>query len=177
MKKIFSFILSLMFVSVIMVSCGPTTDDAVKYNDKLVEQQTKVFDKESALIEAISKNMPDKLDVLLSDLSKQVDSSTAAVNSMQGFDGKTELKDAALKVFSTYKEVTEKDYKDMIKFAKTPDSLYTQEDDNKLIESSKKIDDKLNKCIDDFVLLQTKFAEKYKFELNNTEKAMEKEKK
>lgn len=177
MRKLFSTIIGSLFVSAMLVSCGPTTDDAVKYNDELVAQQTKVFEKESALIEAISKNIPDKLDLLCADLSKQIDESTEAVKKMESFDGKTEMKDAAMKVFIAYKEVTDKEYKEMIKFAKTPDSLYTPEDDNKLIEVSKKIDDKLNKAVDEFVQLQKEFAEKYKFELSGSEKEAVKEKK
>ena len=176
MKKIFAAILSSLFVSALLVSCGPSTDEAIKYNDALVSQQTKVFEKESALIEAISKNMPEKFDILLAELSIQVDSSTDAVKKMDAFDGKSDLKDAALKVFATYREVVDSNYNAMIKYAKTPDSLYTQEDDDKVIELSKKIDDKLNKAVEDFVTLQKSFAGKYKFELNgnNTESDIKK---
>jgi hypothetical protein len=166
MKKLFATVLSSLFISSLLVSCGPSTDDAVKYNDALVSEQTKVFEKESALIEAISKNMPEKFDVLLAELSVQVDSSADAVKKMNAFDGKSDLKDAALKVFATYRSVVDSNYRDMIKYAKTPDSLYTQEDDDKVIELSKKIDDKLNKAVEDFVSLQKSFAGKYKFELN-----------
>jgi|GEM_PF-1083883 len=176
MKKVFATILSSLFVSALLVSCGPSTDEAIKYNDALVSQQTKVFEKESALIEAISKNMPEKFDVLLAELSVQVDSSTEAVKKMDGFDGKTDLKDAALKVFITYRTIVDSSYAEMIKYAKTPDSLYTQEDDDKVIELSKKIDDKLNTAVEEFVERQKNFAAKYKFELNgnNTSDELEK---
>jgi hypothetical protein len=169
MKKLFAIISSL-FVSAILVSCGPSTDDAVKYNDELVNQQTKVFEKETALIEAISKNMPEKLDLLYGDLKKQIDESIAAVDKMESFDGKTDFKDAAMKVFTAYKEVVDNEYKEMIKYSKVPDTLYTPEDDDKVIALSKKIDDKLNKSVDDFVQVQKSFAEKYKFELTSESK-------
>lgn len=169
MKKVFATILSSLFVSALLVSCSPSTDEAIKYNDALVSQQTKVFEKESALIEAISKNMPEKFDVLLAELSVQVDSSSETVKKMDAFDGKTDLKDAALKVFTTYRTIIDSSYAEMIKYAKTPDSLYTQEDDDKVIELSKKIDDKLNTAVEDFVTVQKSFAAKYKFELNGNE--------
>jgi len=172
MKKIFATIIGSLFISAILVSCGPTSNDAIKYNDELVNQQTKVFEKETVLIDAISKNMPDKLEGLYSDLKKQVDESISAVEKMDAFDGKTDFKDAAMKVFNTYKDVTANEYNDMIKYSKIPDSLYTQEDDDKVIELSKKIDDKLNKSVDDFIQIQKSFAGKYKFELtaDKTEK-------
>jgi hypothetical protein len=172
MKKIFATIIGFLFVSTLLVSCGPSADDAIKYNEELVNQQTKIFDKESALIEVISKNMPEKLDGLCAELSKQIDESISIVEKMDAFDGKTELKDAALKVFKTYKDVVSNEYKSMIAYSKTPDSLYTQEDDDKVMELSNKIDEKLNKAIDEFVELQKQFASKYKFELTDTQKEM-----
>lgn len=157
-----------------MVSCGPSTNEAIKYNDELVNQQNKVYEKESALLDAISKNMPDKLDLLFSDLSKQIDESTKAIEKMDAFDGKTEMKNAVLKIFATYKEVMSNEYKKMIAYSKIPDSIYTPGDDDKVLELSKKIEDKINKAIEEFVDLQKKFASKYKFELTDTQKDIEK---
>jgi len=173
MKKIVLSITGFLFISAVLISCGPTSDNASKYNDALVSWQTKVFQKESVLIEAFSKNMPDKLDISYEELVKQLKESSDSVQKIKTFAGKTDLKDAAMKVFEAYKDVTENDYPEMIKLAKTPDSLYTQETDDKVIEISKKIDDKLDKVIDAFVEKQEKFSEKYKFEL----KAEENEKK
>ena len=170
MKKLFTTIIGSLFVSAILVSCGPTTNDAIKYNDALVDQQKKVLQKESVLIEGISKNMPDKLDSSYNDLLSQIKESIDVVQKMDAFDGKTEMKDAALKVFEAYKDAAENDYAKMIKLAKTPDTLYTQETDNKVIDLSKKIDDKLNKAVDAFIEKQNEFAKKYKFELTATEK-------
>ena len=121
-----------------MVSCGPSSNDAIKYNDELVNQQNKVYEKESALLDAISKNMPNKLDLLFTDLSKQIDESSEAVEKMNAFDGKTEMKDAVLKIFAAYKGVASNEYKNMIMYSKIPDSLYTPGDDDKVLELSKK---------------------------------------
>lgn len=170
MKKLFTTIICSLFVSVILVSCGPTTNDAITYNDALVNQQEKVIQNESALIEAISKNTPDKLDSSCNDLLNQIKESADVVQKMEAFDGKTDMKDAALKVFEAYKDAAENDYIELINLAKTPDTLYTQETDNKVIDLSKKIDDKLLKAIDAFRAKQKEFAEKYKFELTATDK-------
>jgi len=170
MKKLFTTIIGSLFVSAILVSCGPTTDDAIKYNDALVDQQKKVLQKESALIEVISKNTPDKLESSYNDLLNQIKESAEIVQKMEAFDGKTDMKDAVLKVFEAYKNAAENDYIEMINLAKTPDALYTQETDDKVIDLSKKIDDKLNKAVDAFIVKQKEFAEKYKFELTATGK-------
>jgi hypothetical protein len=170
MKKIFTTIIGSLFVSAILVSCGPTTDNAIAYNDALVNQQKKVLQKESVLIEIISKNKPDKLDSSYNDLLTQIKESIDVVKKMEAFDGKTDMKDAVLNVLEAYKDAAENDYSEMINLAKTPDTLYTQETDNKVIDLSKKIDDKLNTAVDTFIAKQKEFAEKYKFELNTTGK-------
>ncbi len=164
MKKLFAIVTGSLFVSVILISCRPTTKDAIKYNDALVEQRSKVIEKENALIEAISKNMPEKLDLLYSEMKKQIEESIDSVNQMKGFGGKTDMKDAAMKFLITYKEVAGNEYKEMLKYAKMPDTLYTQEEDDIVMDLNKKIDDKLNKVDNDFIQMQKVFAEKYKFE-------------
>ena len=175
MKKIFVTIIGLLFISVILVSCGPSTNDAIKYNDELVKQQNKVYEKESALLDAISKNTPDKLDTLFVKLSKQIDESSKTVEAMSNFDGKSDMKDAVLKIFSIYKNITGNEYKNMISYSKIPDSLYTPGDDDKVLDLSKKIDDKINQSIEEFIKLQKQFAIKYKFELtDNTQKDIQK---
>ena len=165
MKKIINSALLSLFILTGFNSCGPNTDEAVKFNDALVDQQTLVFEKESILIDGISKNMPEKLDSALYLLEDQVKQSAEATEKLKDFKGGKELLDAALKVFSTYKNVAEQEYSEMIKIAKIPDSLYTQEDDNKIIDISKKIDDKLNQSIDSFRVKQKDFSTKFKFEL------------
>jgi len=169
MKKIIS-VFSLLFAMTLLISCGPTSNDAIKYNDSLVDLQSKIFEKESALIDAISKNTSDKIDPLYKDLLTQIDKAKDTLEKIGSFDGKTEMKDAVMKVFSTYKGVATNEYPEIIKLAKMPDSLYTQDDDNKKIDLSKKIDDELDKAVNDFLEIQKSFAVKYKFELSTAEK-------
>ena len=170
MKKIFISIAGLLIISSVLISCGPSSDEAVKYYETLVNQQAKVFESESVLIEAISKNMSDKLDTSYNNLQSQLNESTKAIQKMDAFDGKTEMKDAMLRVFDVYKDAVENDYPEIINLAKTPDTLYTQETDDKVIEIWKNIDAKINKAIDDFVAKQEEFSEKYKFELPSQRK-------
>jgi hypothetical protein len=169
MKKMIS-VFSLLCAMTMIISCGPTSDDAIKYNDTLVNMQSRVFDKESALIDMVGKNTPDKIDPLYKDLLTQIDKATDTLEKIGGFDGKTDMKDAVSKVLATYKLVATNEYTEIIKLAKMPDSLYTQDDDNKKIDLSKKIDDELDKAVNDFLEVQKGFAVKYKFELTTAEK-------
>jgi hypothetical protein len=170
MKKVLSTLFGSLVLSVLMVSCAPTTDDAIKYNDALVDQQTKVIKAEDALIQAISQNTPEKLDEALNGLVKQIAASEEAVSKMEAFDGKTDYKDAALSLFKAYKNAAEKEYPEIIKIAKTPNEEYSQDMDDQLMTLSKAVDEKLNKEIEAFVAKQKEFSEKYKFELTTNKK-------
>jgi hypothetical protein len=168
MKKAFQNKLwFLILISLLLFSCGHSKDEAIKFNNAILEQQTKVFDKENAIFDALNKNKPDNLDFLCADLTNQVDTAIVSVNKLVSFDSETGLKESTLNILKTYKEVLAGDYKDLIEYAKMPDSLYTQEVNDKFIGLSKKISDKLNIPVNAFIEKQKKFAEKYKFELTS----------
>jgi len=169
MKMKINYVLVALFFVVAMISCGPTSENAKKYDDELVDQLAKVYSKEAALIDAISKKTPEKLDFLFTDLSKQVDSSLASVKKMDNFDGKSDMKDAAVLVFNAYQDAIATDYKNIIILAKISDTLYTPADDDKKIELSKKIDAKINKANDKFLELEKGFISKYKIEIEAKE--------
>ena len=81
-----------MFGALMLTSffaCGPTKEDAIKYNDSIITEQRKVVDKENELTGAI-KNNAGNLDEILAGLSKQVEESTAAVTKMEEFDLKSD---------------------------------------------------------------------------------------
>lgn len=173
MKKTTFQTIFYLLITFFFFACGPSANDAIKYNDTIVVAQKKVIEKEAVLIDVINTTS-DSLDLVYEDFKKEIDLSIETIKKMEAFDKKTDYKDLALSFFSDYKEVAENEYKEMISYAKVPDSLYTEEMDNKVLELSKNIDDKINKSIDAFIKFQDNFAAKYKFEL--TEEPMQEEK-
>lgn len=164
MKKIFFPVLCFILFTSIAPSYSQTKEDAIKYNDSLVDEQKKVIKAEDALILVISQNTPEKLDEALNGLVNQIAASEEAVSKMEAFDGKTDYKDAALSLFKAYKTAAKKEYPKIVKIAKTPNDAYTQKMDDQLMKLSKEVDEKLNKEIEAFVAKQKEFSSKYKFE-------------
>jgi hypothetical protein len=161
-KSIYMMIGALMLTS--FFACGPTKEDAIKYNDSIITEQRKVVDKENELTGAI-KNNAGNLDEILAGLSKQVEESTAAVTKMEDFDKKSDFKDAALKLFAAYKDVASNEYKAWLLNLKTP----AEQVDDKVLDEEKvlvqKINEKIDKALGDFTKAQEDFAAKYKFEI------------
>lgn len=162
------FIIAVIFT--LFVSCGPSKDDAVKYNDAIVEQEMLIINKEDSLIEAISRNQSDKAERLYKDFVSQINSSTEKINKTDAFDHEKAFREAALELFKSYKSAAENEYADMMKITRIPDEVYTKEDDDKLIDLSKTVFDKLNIELGKFSKAQKNFADKYKLELTNKSK-------
>lgn len=152
------------FVLMSFFACGPTKEDAIKYNDEIIVEQRKVVNAENDLTGAIKSNAGN-LDAVLAKLVAQVDESTATVTKMESFDKKTEFKDAALKLFAVYKDVATGEYKAWLANLKTPAEMV---DDKVLAEETElvaKINEKIDKALNDFTKAQDDFAAKYKFEI------------
>ena len=165
MKKFAIAVIGSLFLSAVLVSCGPTKEDAIKYNDELIKEQTKVLEAESAIFDAVTNN-PSKLDASFESLKSQVKESTEAVEKMKAFDGKTDFKDALLKLFTTFKGLNEKEFAEYISIGKLQGNDFTPEKGDRMISLGKTIDDAVLKANDDFIKTQKEFAAKYKFELS-----------
>ncbi len=158
-----------MFVfSLAIVACGPSKEDAVKYNDAVTEQVNSTFDKYAIFTDAANKINHDTgdysaLDKPFSEYKTKVDSALKAVNAMPAFNNKTEMKDAAVKLLTTFKNIADKDWTDLITLVKKEGR--TEEENAKMKESGAKIDDEMNKVQQEFVAAQAKFAKEWKFEL------------
>jgi hypothetical protein len=169
-NKLFFYLRQLFIIAVIFTlftSCGPSKDDAVKYNDAIVEQEMLIINKEDSLIEAISRNQPDKAERLYKEFSSQINSSIETINKTVAFDHETNFREAALELFKSYKSAAENEYAEMIKISQIPDEIYTKDDDDKLINLSKTVFDKLNIGLGKFSKAQKNFTDKYKLELSN----------
>lgn len=150
-------------------ACGPTTDDAIKYNDQIIDQQVKIIGTIDNLYDALEKwTNHGGMDAAYQNAMKQVELGTADVSAMDKFDGSTEFKDAALKLFGIYKSVLDNEFKEMIAINKLPDDQYTTEMKAKFDQLNdmafKKMDDGLN----ELQVVQNRFAAKYKFEIEKT---------
>lgn len=148
-----------------MASYSQTKDDAIKYNDSLIDIQSKVILVEDSLINIISLNIPEKLDNAYDALVAQVNSSLVITNKIKAFNGKTYFKDATLDLLNTYKSVVENEYKKIVKISKIPEEKYTQELDDELMRLSRQVDSKLNTLLNAFTSTQLEFAKEWDFEL------------
>ena len=85
----------------------------VEYNDAIIGEQTKIT---KAMIEMANYFAPDieKSELLRKELVKQCDASIAALKKLPAYEGDTKFRDAGVNLFQFYKEISAKEYKEMI---------------------------------------------------------------
>jgi hypothetical protein len=158
----------LLFATIVVAlsSCKPSKEEAIAYNDKIINEQVAMIDKINLLYDAL-KNYQDHygMDFCYAEALKQVETSTAAVEKLDKFGGDTKFRDEALKLFATYKSVLQNELKKMVDMSKLSDDMYTTDVEKQFNDladvSSKKMDDGL-KALDE---VQKEFATKYNFQI------------
>lgn len=159
-------ILLLMFSAAALTSCGVTPQDAAEYNDKIIAQQSAVYDKEIALMNAMKDyTNQDGIKKAHEELISQSGTSIETVKKMDKFDGNTTFADAAVTLFETYKGLAVKEYKELIELYSLSDEEFTEEKEARADELIDAIDNGVTDGINKFKSAQEAFAAKYNIEL------------
>jgi hypothetical protein len=174
----------IILITYSVSSCGPSTNDALNYFDKIISFQEAVILKEEALQNAVSELIEDdsvythselsddetvlldKVDSAHKELLDVIDSSLQALKDVESFNNSTLLRDAARTMLATYREVGLNEYVNIIKLLRKPEHTFT-ESDNKYFNELwvKTINLKLNKAIDDFTQSQLDYAKSWNFDM------------
>jgi hypothetical protein len=163
MKKLF---LVLAFLPLLLFTqCGPTTEDAIAYNDKIIAQEFAVIGTIDELQNALATYDPAKIEPALNAAKVQVDISIEAVKLIGGFDKNNDFLDATLNLFNVFKSQINNEYKEQFEIYKLPIDQYTTTEENRYNELNKIIDDQYFPAFDKFSKAQDEFAAKWKFEL------------
>ena len=166
MKKVFlPLILALTLVGCKHV---PTLKEAIAYNDKLMDLETKVVDKQSALNETFGsseKPASDKatMEKAQKDLLDQAKIAKEAGEKLGAFDESRGFLDATLKYIDALKQLGENEYGELIKLYAKPSDPATNDADteqiNKIIDV---IGKKLDASYKKFTVSYEAFGAKYK---------------
>lgn len=169
MKTLFT-LLTLSFV--LLQSCKPEkTMTAIEYNDAIIAEQTKITQLTLDLIKSIETDL-DKCEEIRLKTVTQCDSSVAAINRLEAFEGGEALKSAALDMIHFYKDVYSDEFKTMIVLLKKGENI-TPEDINTFTKMNEDITKKEQDLEAIFKKAQTEFAAKNNFTIG--ENALQKD--
>jgi len=163
MKKI--SILTGTVLMLLLTQCGPTTEQARQYNDKLIAEELKVMDKINAVDNAFATYKPDIIEPAVDEALKQIDLSEEVVKNIGDFAEDSEFKNETLNLFEMFKKQLKSEYSEQLELYKLSDEEYTTNEENRYNELQRKIDDEYTKVFNKFSKTQDNFAAKWGFPL------------
>ncbi len=166
MKKIF-LLIGIAFAAT-MISCGPTTEDAIKHNDNIVADQKEMLDLESDFVNAIVDGQDESaIKKTFKKYTDFLDEMEKKYNDMDEFDEKDTFRKAMINLVTEFKKVAKNEYDEMVQiYTKDPDAL-TDTDFEKWEELTNVVDEKESKANDEFLDAQKEFAKEYNFDLKD----------
>ena len=158
-------LISLAFLLSFLYACAPSTEEAMKYNDKITSEQTLINKKIEELNDTYDNYIVEEMNSAHKVALEQVEKSTKTIKRLKAFDEDTDFKNAALKLFGVYKSVLENEHKRIIELLILPDDRYGKEEVKEFETIRNNSIEKIDKEVDKLVEAQEAFAKKYKFEI------------
>lgn len=146
-------------------SCGGGRGDAVRYNNKIVDEQSKII----KLILRLRDVTPGGKEALRQQVVVQSRASAAVVRKMDGFRGDNGLRDAAVRMFDKYASAFENEYKRMMELeAKATTGEVTEAEKTEYDEIAQKFNDMEKDYEEPFLEAQKKFARKNNMRISDS---------
>jgi hypothetical protein len=170
MKRLVTPLIAI-FVVFSLVSCKPSKEEAVKYNDKIIDEQVAITQKIEALNKSFKTwNNADTMDLCWVNALDQTEKSLKKVSEMEKFHGNSQLRDGAIALFKVYRSVINVEFREMVGIYKMPDELYGKDQELKWTNLSDEAFNKLDKAIGEMSKVQQSFAKEFGFQIDNSQK-------
>lgn len=167
MKILKSSIFSLLLVGLIACSGKRTTEEAIKYNDEVVEIAKVVFDSEEKLIVAIQENKPaDVIDEMYDEYLKNLNEIKEEYESMKPFDDEDNLRIAIVDFFDKTINLVENELAEIIAVHHKGYENLTNEELNQFLNTLEKFDLAFEENMEKVSNEQLIFAERYDFDIS-----------
>ncbi|NLL28499.1 MAG: hypothetical protein GX259_06855 [Bacteroidales bacterium] len=163
--KTTTFLLGIV-LAFFMVSCGPTTDDAIKHNDKIVLDQKEIIDAQNLFLtsmidakdsESVSQAFENYLEILTEKEKKYTE--------IGKFDEKDSFRIAMQTYIDQMISITENEYKNLVEIYNKDIEDVSQSDRDNWEKIAKDATGKESQANDAFLEAQKRFAKEYHFEL------------
>jgi hypothetical protein len=156
---------SAFIAIIILISCKPSPQKAVEYNDKIVDEINKMRTAEDSLGNAIVRFEEKDLEAKLNNYISQAETGIKTISAMEKFDKKDDLKNAATSLLEFYKKSGQNEFKSVLEIARKPEK--TEDDIKRVSEILEGIDPKQAAAIENFSKIQHAFATEYRIMLEN----------
>ncbi|MDF1546920.1 MAG: hypothetical protein P1P88_03810 [Bacteroidales bacterium] len=164
MRKYF---LVLLFMSLINCVLAQNVDEAIKYNDAIIDKNNEVITAFEALMESYAKFDPKEMDKAYNDALLKVQDAIIFVKKLTAFKSDASFRDGALDLFKVYKSFLDVEHKRIIELLKLPDTRYGEKEVAEYEELINKINEKNEQEMNKLIQIQNDFAKKHHFDISN----------
>ncbi len=163
MKKITLSIGALVMFA--FVSCGPTTKDAVAYNDNIMAIVNKVTLAQNEFFDQTDGHNMDSLVISLKQYSEKSKASLDEINKIGPFAEKKEYVDAAISFVKSLNAMADNEGKQMVEIMTKDTAAITEVDVEMVEQLSNKLNDESDKVSKAVEEAQNAFKTQWKFEV------------
>ena len=168
MKKI-TLLTSALFL-IIFTACGPTQDSAIKYNDSIMKIIDGLTIEHTLFLDQIDGHNIDSLKITHKLFVAKAKTSLEESKKIRPFADKKEFIDVTLDYFTTLHASANAEGAKMVEIMSKDTNLVTQEDLDNVTALAEKFDADYGVAYDKISAAQIKFAEEWKFTLEETKK-------
>lgn len=146
-----------------MAACQTEANEAVEYNDQLVEMQGSLLQSVSRLEESFGDYEAQEMDSSYRSLMATIQSQKGELEKLGHFQGDSTLYIATRELLQEYEDLATSEYAELISYMKIPDSLYTVQDGERSFTLLDEVNERRNEVHEEFILAQKEFGEQYGF--------------
>jgi hypothetical protein len=159
MKKL----IPVFFVCVLLLtSCGPTKDDAIKFNDTIVDKLGICTRAEAAFYDECKNLDSAKISVSLQTLLETTKKQASEIAAMEGHEKFKSFKESAVSLSKCYVTL-EPDFREYARLYSLSDDKYTEQDEIKTKEVAEKLNGTVDASFKQFTAVQKELADKFGF--------------
>jgi hypothetical protein len=165
MKKMKKLILITGTLTFMLTSCGPTQDDALKYNDSIVDITDKLTETQDMFYAQFDGHNIDSLKITHELFVQQAEISSENLTKVKIFEEKNEFGKAASDFIATVNSIANKEGKQIVELLIKLDEDNESEDYENLNNVAETMDEKYEKALNYLKKEQIAFSKKWNYKL------------
>ena len=160
----------IVCVLIVFNACGPTQDEAISYNDGIMNIIDSLTIEHELLLNQIDGHNIDSLKLTHKLFSEKARSSLEIGKKIEAFADNRDFRNVALEYFTTMNYLADNEAKQMVEIMYKDSLQIPQSDVDEINKLAASFDETYGKVYDKILEAQIKFADEWKFKLEESKK-------
>jgi hypothetical protein len=152
-------LLGIVLVGALLFSCKDIKSQAIDYNDKIVGLQSKIGRSMIAFSRTFSSNNMTLMEKKYTELLDSIDFAISRAEAMGPFNGNSEFRDTAIRLFEFYQDISENEYDEILDIFSQDE--FSEADAERIEELAEGISEREQALDYEFATVQKAFARKH----------------